>query len=181
MEEKSTAVCRKSGKKVEADVRTMKIGILTFHCAHNYGAVLQCYALQEMLKGMGHTVEIIDYRPDYLRMPFDVINLHRIQSRNLLRLVKSIILETLSLSQRIIRHRKFDSFIKYYLNLSRSVGISSDYDVYVMGSDQIWNPKITNGFDGVYFGYLPFPKAKNRSGRFRDRKQARRALPPPFR
>ena len=30
----------------------MKIGILTFHRAHNYGAVLQCYALQEILKGM---------------------------------------------------------------------------------------------------------------------------------
>ena len=40
----------------------MKIGILTFHRAHNYGAVLQCYALQEVLKGMGHEVEVIDYR-----------------------------------------------------------------------------------------------------------------------
>ena len=40
----------------------MKIGILTFHRAHNYGAVLQCYALQEVLKGMGHDVEVIDYR-----------------------------------------------------------------------------------------------------------------------
>lgn len=140
----------------------MKIGMLTFHCAHNYGAVLQCYALQEMLKGMGHTVEIIDYRPYYLRVPYDVINLHRIQSRNPLRLVKRAISETLSLPQRIIRHRKFDSFIKHYLNLSKSAGISSDYDVYVMGSDQIWNPKITNGFDGVYFGYLPFPKVKKK-------------------
>lgn len=28
----------------------MKIGILTFHWAHNYGAVLQAYALQEVLK-----------------------------------------------------------------------------------------------------------------------------------
>lgn len=34
----------------------MKIGILTFHCAHNYGAVLQCYALQETLKQMVHDV-----------------------------------------------------------------------------------------------------------------------------
>lgn len=27
----------------------MKIGILTFHDAHNYGAMLQCYALQQFL------------------------------------------------------------------------------------------------------------------------------------
>ena len=38
----------------------MKIGILTFHCAHNYGAVLQAYAIQEPLKLMGFDVEIIN-------------------------------------------------------------------------------------------------------------------------
>lgn len=140
----------------------MKIGILTFHCAHNYGAVLQCYALQEVLKGMGHTVEVIDYRPDYLRIPYDVISLRRIWSRNPLRLAKRIISETLSFPQRILRHREFERFINRYLNLSKSTGIPSDYDVYVIGSDQIWNSKITNGFDGVYFGYFPFPKGKRK-------------------
>ena len=44
----------------------MKIGILTFHCAHNYGAILQCFGLQEYLKSLGHDVYVIDYRPDYL-------------------------------------------------------------------------------------------------------------------
>lgn len=39
----------------------MKIGILTYHYAHNYGAVLQCYALQEYLSSLGHTVKIIGY------------------------------------------------------------------------------------------------------------------------
>ena len=41
----------------------MKIGILTFHWATNYGAVLQAYALQEYLIGCGHDVEIINYKP----------------------------------------------------------------------------------------------------------------------
>ena len=31
----------------------MRVGILTFHRAHNYGAVLQCYALQKVLKNLG--------------------------------------------------------------------------------------------------------------------------------
>ena len=44
----------------------MKIGILTFHRAHNYGAVLQCYALQEVLKAKGHYVVIIDYRQSFI-------------------------------------------------------------------------------------------------------------------
>ena len=41
----------------------MKIGIITFHWATNYGAVLQCYALQETLKAKGNDVENIDYYP----------------------------------------------------------------------------------------------------------------------
>ena len=41
----------------------MKIGILTFHWATNYGAVLQCYALQEYLRSQGHDVEVINYKP----------------------------------------------------------------------------------------------------------------------
>lgn len=40
----------------------MKIGILTFHFAHNYGAMLQAYALSTKLRNMGYDAEIIDYR-----------------------------------------------------------------------------------------------------------------------
>jgi hypothetical protein len=48
----------------------MKIGILTFHAARNYGAVLQCRCLYEVLRSMGHEVSVIDYRPDYLTEPY---------------------------------------------------------------------------------------------------------------
>lgn len=41
----------------------MKIGILTFHWAVNYGAILQAYALQEYLKLEGHDVCIVNYKP----------------------------------------------------------------------------------------------------------------------
>lgn len=40
----------------------MRIGILTFHNANNYGAVLQAYCLQETLRRIGFDVEIVDYR-----------------------------------------------------------------------------------------------------------------------
>lgn len=43
----------------------MRIGILTFHWAQNYGAVLQCYALMNKLKELGHEVLIIDRLPKY--------------------------------------------------------------------------------------------------------------------
>ena len=39
----------------------MKIGIITFHGADNYGSVLQAYALTEYLNDKGYDAEIIDY------------------------------------------------------------------------------------------------------------------------
>ena len=39
-----------------------KIGIMTFHRALNYGAVLQAYALQQVLRSLGKDAQIIDYR-----------------------------------------------------------------------------------------------------------------------
>jgi hypothetical protein len=42
-----------------------KIGVLTFHCAHNYGAVLQAYALQKFLEKMGHEAFLIEEKKNY--------------------------------------------------------------------------------------------------------------------
>ena len=39
----------------------MKVGILTFHDAHNYGAVLQAYALKKYIKQLGYDVNVINY------------------------------------------------------------------------------------------------------------------------
>ena len=38
------------------------VGIITFHSAHNYGAMLQVYALQETIKNLKCDVKIINYR-----------------------------------------------------------------------------------------------------------------------
>ena len=63
------------------DWKKMKIGILTFHRAHNYGAVLQCYAMQEILRRMGHDVQVIDYRQPWIEefYKFFGFTLHHIQ------------------------------------------------------------------------------------------------------
>lgn len=129
----------------------MKIGILTFHCAHNYGAVLQAYALQEYIKSLGYDVEIIDYRPKYISEKFRIIpNLSK--EKITLKLLL-IIISTLYI--RFIRFIRFKSFIFKKLNLSVNVSASNiennGHDIIIIGSDQLWNPKITNGFDDVYF------------------------------
>jgi hypothetical protein len=52
----------------------LKIGILTFHRVYNYGAVLQSYALQKVIKQLGYDVEIIDYWCDYIYRPYSIEN-----------------------------------------------------------------------------------------------------------
>ena len=142
----------------------MKIGILTFHCAHNYGAVLQCYALQETLKNMGHDVEVINYRPNYLTRPYKPLNMHRVIRKNLLKALEQLLIQIITWRKRTHRFREFVQFEKANIQLSKwtgstSQGMPQDYDIYIIGSDQVWNSSITHGPEPLYLANFPFPKA----------------------
>lgn len=135
----------------------MKIGILTFHRALNYGAVLQCFALYKTLADMGHEVEVIDYRPEAIeryRMLFrwkDFWGACGIAGK--LRYMASSL--ALLFSKRKTA-RKFDGFLKERIVCSRIVREPKDmpcgYDIIIFGSDQIWNPDICEGLDKIYYG-----------------------------
>jgi len=128
----------------------MKIGILTFHYANNYGAVLQAYGLQEVLKSMGHQVEFVDYRNPLIekRMNYFSLKYHS-PFRVCIRLLRNF--KELSGRQKV-----FNEFRSKYLKISSPVlsqSLSStDYGMFVVGSDQVWNPSLTNGLDSVYWG-----------------------------
>lgn len=133
----------------------MKIGILTFHCAHNYGAVLQCYALQETLKNMGHEVEVINYKPKYLITPYKIFNIKYFYQKNPYKLLKRIFTEIEIYKKRKKRYNAFNTFINKKLNLSTLVAghsIPKDYNLYIVGSDQVWNRHLTQGLDPIYWG-----------------------------
>lgn len=140
----------------------MKIGILTFHLAHNYGAVLQCYALQEVLRGMGHDVWVIDYQQPYMVEWFRPKRLFGVRS-----LVKSVVGGNLRdyISKSIHPYkvaRQFSSFRKKYLRLTSKCYGADDIppmDLYIVGSDQPWNPDLTGGADMVYYGQFHRPPA----------------------
>lgn len=131
----------------------MKIGILTFHFGNNYGGILQCYALQQVLKGYGWDVEILDYRPEpvslFRRMCRKIKSLNNLSS--LADLVRDFFGTTLRSqrhgrqdSQRESLLRKFDDFRRSHLNLSRPLTADTigtycaDLDAVVVGSDQVW-------------------------------------------
>lgn len=141
----------------------MKIGILTFHNAINYGAVLQCYALKEFLSRRGHDVQVIDYRNEYVEdygklLPKAVVK----QQKGILKKLKCIITNIILYPKRRRISKVFKMFTDTRLNKSilyRSAReIPSTYDCIVFGSDQIWNPRLCGGFDPVFYGQ--FPKGK---------------------
>jgi len=122
-----------------------KVKVLTFHWPLNYGAVLQAYALCEVLKKMECEVEIIDYRPlAYFReLAYGLL------AKDIRRIIKRLSL--------IIPFRKFRrDFLpiskKTYIGNIKNIKDSDSADeIYICGSDQIWNSKILGGIDRNYF------------------------------
>ena len=129
----------------------MRIGILTYHCAHNYGAVLQCYALQEYLKSLGHEVCVVDYRPTYLK--YGLFIWYNWLSLNPIKCIKKIIRQLRSFNLQHQRYKAFENFIHKRLN-AKSINLKStqhNIACFVFGSEQIWR-KNGNQFDPIYFG-----------------------------
>jgi hypothetical protein len=131
---------------------TKKVGIITFHNAENYGAALQTYALMKTLQDLGCDCEVIDYRNQGVFKRNTIKNLYY----------------ALTFQRPLRNHRVFSAFQTRHLNLSertyRSLAAfeaeAGKYDVLFFGSDQIWNPDLSNGFDPLYFGQFSTPARK---------------------
>lgn len=133
----------------------MKIGILTFHCAINFGAVLQAFGLSQYLRSLGHNVFVVDYRPAYLIAPYrPFYPLRMCAGKKSWKLVILLIVrELFSLPIRYKRERFFNRFIRENLHLSplQLDDKANDFDAFVFGSDQIWNCSLTHS-DAVFWG-----------------------------
>ena len=137
----------------------MKIGILTFHRAHNYGAVLQAYALQESIRKLGHDVVIIDYRQPYNEQVYAVDFEWRLFFRNLIHLKRRKVFNYIK-DKHFKLHRSliFWEFRKKYLNIEmKKDGGFPRCDRYIVGSDQVWSFHCTNGYDPILWGEFSRP------------------------
>lgn len=121
----------------------MKIGIITFHWATNYGAVLQAYALQSFLKKLKHDVKIIDYMPDYYDKSFR--NCFRAKRP---RIIIKNILEYYKEKPFVIFRKKYFDLTARYNSIQELKTMPPDCDVYICGSDQIWNQYFTTLGEG---------------------------------
>jgi hypothetical protein len=129
----------------------MKTGIITFHFADNYGAVLQTLALYQKLKEqLGQdAVYIIDYCPAEILKHFSLFYSTGITKNIPVKLCK-LLFAVLKLPFYLLKKNKFSAARKK-LQYIKTQNIA-ELDVIVCGSDQIWNPKITGGLDRRYFG-----------------------------
>lgn len=119
----------------------MKIGIITMHKVLNYGSALQTYALQKKLEELGYDSEIIDYE-------FPPKKKSKITVRKIINDVIVFLRAMVLGFPQKEKKRRFELFYKKFYHLSRnkynSETISLDppiYDVYMTGSDQVWNPR----------------------------------------
>lgn len=123
--------------------------LVTIFKVPNYGSVLQAYATQKVLENAGFECKVLNY--DHINSAWSVSHGIRRQS------IKNKIGRLLGLNPHHRKERKLDKFIDKYLHLTRPYFSieeiereeSGRYDKYVIGSDQVWNTRFTNG-DPVY-------------------------------
>lgn len=146
----------------------IRIKTITCHDVYNHGASLQAYALQTYLLSLGHDVEIIDYKPDYLSGHYKLWSVANPLFDK--PIVKQLYLLA-KLPGRLLslkRKRLFDEFTKDYLRLTNHRYHSFEElksnppqaDVYIAGSDQIWNTVFPNGRDAAFYLDFAPPMAK---------------------
>ena len=128
----------------------MKIGILTQPLHNNYGGLLQNCALQQVLKGLGHEVETVDWMP----ASAGAIKtwLWRKKETLLSLVLKDREKPSYSLTdkEKEIISRNTHRFIERYISVCpsiaknekefRSIDEAHKYQAYVVGSDQVWRP-----------------------------------------
>lgn len=137
----------------------MKIGILTYHRAHNYGAILQAIALRFTLESMGHKVYYIDYWPSYHQEAYKQFSWNRFRKQKF-----GYLINRLSFWREIAsRISHFEADIHSYI-LPFCMPFNSDikYDLVIYGSDQIWRKQFATGVvNSVYFGHNNINAAKS--------------------
>jgi len=133
-----------------------RVGIITFHRAINYGALLQTYALQTSVEKLGCECEVIDYHNERIERQYKKFTLMNAKG------VKDVAKIFLYATTQNRKYDKFRSFASRYLHLSpvcrnydELIRISSRYDILISGSDQVWNYRLSD-YDKAYF--LKFEK-----------------------
>ncbi|MBQ8971726.1 MAG: polysaccharide pyruvyl transferase family protein [Clostridia bacterium] len=122
----------------------MKVGLITYHSAYNFGSVLQAYATQEVIREIAGNCEIINYRTQEQRRVYAIFTWAK--GANFFKSLAKNALILPSWNQRRKRAQKYEACINKLFSLSKECKSPAEvydmwnqYDAIVSGSDQIWN------------------------------------------
>lgn len=135
------------------------VALITLHRSANYGSVLQALATQVVLERMGYDVAVVDYYAPRNSVPEMLRGLRHkkpLFEKNPLALLAA---RAILLPSYLKRRRTFDRFITLNLRLSGRTYRSNEElaqdppkaDLYVTGSDQVWNSEWNGGIDEALF------------------------------
>lgn len=140
-------------------MKNKKIGIVTCYM-NNFGACLQAYALQETLRKNNYENELIRYTPIKSLVKYNIFIRIGLKVRLFLKSFKNVLYKF-----EFHRAFKFDKFRKQYIKFSKENYKKLDdlykkvpnYDAFLVGSDQVWNPLIHNNQNNKAY-FLDFVK-----------------------
>lgn len=133
---------------IRTEKQPIRIGVITFFNYCNFGAALQSYALCKVLQSQGNEVEYLDYTCSFIDNP---LTLNSIKKRGLWGFIYTVA-GKISYAPRQRLFREFRKQIPHTGSISRKNihDYSDSYDLYISGSDQMWNTGLTD-FDKTYF------------------------------
>lgn len=134
----------------------MKVSIVTLHRVFNYGSVLQAYATQKVFENMGYEAEILDYITEQRTNKRLFTGIPSFVKKDVFHQSVYFLMRGFSV---LLKKRTFGSFLNKNINLSRKKYITAkdieknvpQADVFVAGSDQIWNSTYNEGIDRGFF------------------------------
>lgn len=139
-----------------------KIATITFHRAHNFGSVLQTYALQEFIKLLGEDYgeeieyQLIDLYSEKQEELYAVLK----KNNSIKNIIKNIIVLPY-LKDLNKKYSKFTSFIEKNFYLTRRYRDQEEIfidppkaDYYISGSDQIWNVRAMDFLSSYYLNFV---------------------------
>ena len=115
----------------------MKVGIVSLYGYFNYGNRLQSFATQQVLRGLGFDTEVIYIQPLKKTIREMLINVY------FSRCLQLILRSPKKLKNKYKRQKNFKKFNQEFINAKGYASLDSigDADFFVLGSDQVWNPK----------------------------------------
>lgn len=150
-----------------------KVGILTMHAVWNYGSYLQTLATYKFIENAGYYPVVIDYRYPtkyHLENSFNFIKTTTVEDtikKTILNKITSKIACWIVNPDKGKKHKCFISFYNDNLRLTKSYYSMNElfsnpphYDIYVVGSDQVWNPNFIHHDKSFFLSWVPKGKKK---------------------